>query len=68
MGVICFYCGEIIKKEDKKFMLGIEKPYCNIWFHRACFILVNEDLPKYLQENASKILEYRRNQDKNKLK
>ena len=51
---ICPVCDEEIKEDDKKFMLGIDKPYINVWFHRACYKSVESDLLLFLQKNIKK--------------
>ena len=33
----CPKCSQEILETDEKFMLGIDRPYYNIWFHRNCF-------------------------------
>lgn len=55
----CFYCDEDITTEQSKFMLGIERPYVNLWFHRACYALVRGDLEAYLILNLKKVYNYR---------
>jgi hypothetical protein len=47
---ICPKCRREIKEQDLKFMLGIDRPYRNIWFHRSCFksLVYPDDFPELL--------------------
>jgi uncharacterized protein YmfQ (DUF2313 family) len=53
----CSVCQKEILKEDLKFLLGIDIPYCNIWMHRSCYKRVlGEGLREYLTANIERIL------------
>ena len=49
----CFKCGKKIK-EDNRFMLGLDKPYVNLWFHKACFDKI-DNLMEYLNTKIDEI-------------
>jgi len=59
--MICFKCGKEITEEWKNdklvnsdgIMIGLDKPYVNIWFHRECE--KNVDLNQFLSDNVDKI-------------
>jgi hypothetical protein len=68
--MICFHCGKEIGDLDKYQMIGLDKPYINIYFHKPdCWISVGwEDLNAYLALNLQKIYNYRENDTKNRKK
>jgi len=50
----CLHC--LITKKDIKsdlwYMVALEKPYTNLWFHRECYKLyTEEELKEFLVEN-----------------
>jgi len=48
--MICFHCGKEIENEQERTMLGLDRPYTNLWFHKSCFVLnVKQDINQYLQ-------------------
>lgn len=53
----CPVCQSEIFFEDDKFMLGIERPYMNIWFHKDCFNPNRSDYVEYILSNADYIIE-----------
>lgn len=56
----CFFCQAPIEEDDKKFYLGIEKPYVNVLFHRECFKSMSiDDLLTFLKSNYKRLLNYR---------
>lgn len=40
----------MVTKKDDKFMLAIENPYMNIYFHMDCYRKLNDDLLEILKE------------------
>ena len=54
----CFYCQKDIEIASKKFMLAIERPYKNLWFHKDCYTLIKSEEIIYLYANIERILEY----------
>lgn len=57
----CFICGETIDKGvDKSYMIGLEKPYVNLFLHfPQCKNIIDEiGLEKYLLEHYNEILKY----------
>jgi hypothetical protein len=56
----CFYCKNDIKDAEEKFMLAIEVPYVNLWFHRSCYNLnIKPQENLYLAQNAQMIYFYK---------
>ena len=50
-GRVCVYCETKRKRKlnsDNWFMLGIERPYKNIWFHKECYKKVESNLEDFL--------------------
>jgi len=54
VGKICPFCMEAIKEEDDVYMVAVERPYCNIFFHLSHFNLINSDLYLFLSENPDR--------------
>jgi hypothetical protein len=50
----CFDCKKELKEFGGVFMLGLDRPYVNLWFHRACLDKV-DDLLTYLNEKIDEI-------------
>lgn len=57
-GLTCFVCSrEILLGEGR--MLGLDRPYVNLWFHRGCYPkLDNEGWYDYLVDNKENLAEY----------
>jgi hypothetical protein len=55
-GKKCFVCEKDLDEFGGVFMLGLDRPYVNLWFHRVCFDEI-DDLLGYL---TSKIEEIRK--------
>ena len=53
---MCIYCKKEIKNEDKKFILGIEKPYMNLKLHRDCYLKIRDNLVEFLEKNLEDYL------------
>jgi hypothetical protein len=51
----CFICGEKLTEFGGVYMLGLDRPYVNLWFHRDCFNNIEEDLLMYLNTKIDKI-------------
>ena len=73
---ICFHCGKLTlggkivtgKYETDYYMLGLDKPYINLFFHKDCFMLVLPKLLLYLTENEKRWYTYTSNVDFKKKK
>ena len=63
---LCFYCNKLIVGEY--YLLGLDIPYVNLWFHKECFKLVLPKLLLYLTENAERCYNYKYNGDLKKKK
>ena len=48
----CPYCIEHIKDDDDVMMIGLDKPYLNLYMHKGCYSRVAEHINKFLQENS----------------
>lgn len=59
MGLICFDCDKEIEPEQDKFMLALEKPYTNLWFHKSCYNAIKSEIIVYLTENEKKVYNYK---------
>jgi Fe-S cluster assembly iron-binding protein IscA len=55
---LCFFCDLEVKKDDLKRMVALERPYINLWFHRACYSLIKDNELGYLTANIKKIFKY----------
>lgn len=51
----CFMCEKDLKEFGGVFMLGLDRPYVNLWFHRACFDSVESNLLEYLNTKIEEI-------------
>ncbi len=58
----CFYCNKKIG-ESKYFLLGLDIPYINLYFHLSCYQEI-DDIETYLKLNAERI--YRLLDDRNR--
>ena len=55
----CFECGKNIETKEDLFILGLDKPYINLPFHKSgCKNIVMRDPKKYLQEHEEKVFEW----------
>ena len=59
----CIVCKEDVLISDEKKMIGIEKPYVNIYVHLSCYKEIESNLEEYLKENLG---EYLRNRTKDR--
>lgn len=50
MNSICPVCRKEILPEDRRYMLALETPYQNVWFHFYCYKQNITIIPKILQE------------------
>jgi len=52
----CLYCKVNNKKSrDTKFrVVALDRPYINLWFHRACLVKLKDTLNDFLIENREK--------------
>ena len=48
---ICIYCKKKVYKEDKKYMVGLEKPYINLFLHMDCYKKIKDNLLEFLENN-----------------
>lgn len=58
MSMKCFYCRNIVTKDEKKFFCPIETPYRNILFHRKCYDKI-DDYKEYFNSNMKRVLKYK---------
>ena len=58
----CFHCMKSISITDGYFMYPLEIPYCNLFFHRDCFVIANQDndIIQYLTDKLEAIKKYTR--------
>jgi hypothetical protein len=62
----CPVCNKKILEEEAKYMVGLEVPYINIFFHLDCYKSIS-NMTEFLNKNISSILESRwQNKKKNK--
>lgn len=47
---MCPICEKDIQKTDDKFMVALDKPYLNVFFHRECYLLIESDLLNMLEK------------------
>ena len=69
--IICFYCNKPTlggSKTTDRYMLGIDIPYVNLWFHKLCFENIKMDILAYLTENVTLVYNYKDNGDLKKKK
>lgn len=50
----CFVCEENLDEIEEIFMLGLDRPYVNLWFHKVCLNEI-DDLLAYLETKIDKI-------------
>ena len=53
--MICFYCLDEIKPEEKKTMYPVEVPYMNLWVHKVC---LSGKKDKEIKEKIVEFIEY----------
>jgi len=63
MGKICFHCNKPIEDSDKVQMVGLDVPYLNLFFHKACMDLSKTDINSYLAQNVEKVYNYMKNEE-----
>lgn len=59
---LCFYCDKEILSTDEKRIVPLDKPYINLWFHRACLDSI-ENVDVLLTQNPQKIYNYKEKRD-----
>lgn len=52
----CPVCNQEILYTERPFMIGLEKPYMNIFFHKECYNQVEGNMTEFLDENIDNIL------------
>jgi len=52
-GKICPYCLEKLTKESSYYMVSLEFPYMNLFFHIEHYSLIKDDLFQFLTENVN---------------
>jgi hypothetical protein len=57
----CIICELELQEGDKRIMLPIDVPYCNLYVHRECRNIENDKLVVILQERLEKYLKMRNN-------
>ena len=48
--MMCFFCSKEIDDSSEKFMLGLDKPYVNLWFHRDCWRKIKNNFEDYFSQ------------------
>jgi hypothetical protein len=61
---MCFKCEKEIKVDERVFMLALDKPYVNLWFHAKCYIEIEDTTEEYLLSNYEKLNDFIRERDK----
>jgi len=51
----CFHCDKEIFPDEMKFMLGIDIPYINLFFHRSCYKSI-DNIQDYILERVDKLI------------
>ena len=63
--MICFDCKKEIETGEDKLMLGLDKPYINLWFHKHCYKLnVEPDIDVYMGKYALDMVQLKENENK----
>lgn len=52
----CPVCKKEIQPEEIRYMLGLEKPYMNIFFHMECYKSIS-DMTEFLKQNIDSIIQ-----------
>lgn len=52
----CPVCKKEIQLEEIRYMLGLEKPYMNIFFHMECYKSIS-DMTEFLKQNIDSIIQ-----------
>jgi hypothetical protein len=52
----CFICGERVTIVEPHMMIGLDKPYCNLWFHKDHYKSVKDTL--YSTLTVKQVLDY----------
>lgn len=50
----CIFCNQEVTED--KFMLAIERPYLNLYVHKACYKNSMDSIQQFLEENLEKYL------------
>jgi len=63
---ICFDCGKPIDDINDYKMVGMDVPYVNLFFHKACFILLGGygNMHEYCTQRAELVYNYLNNINK----
>ena len=51
----CFLCQKELEEFGGVFMLGLDRPYVNLWFHRTCFDSIEGNLLEYLNTEIDRL-------------
>lgn len=51
----CFHCDKEFIETDRKYMLGLDIPYVNLWFHLGCWYDIRGELDDFLETNNEKV-------------
>lgn len=57
----CFRClceGKDLEVGDEYFMYPLDRPYVNIFFHRACYKEVEQNIVEFLAQNQKILYTY----------
>ena len=50
---ICPYCMEKLTNDSEYYMVGLETPYMNLFFHLEHYLLIKDNLFQFLTENTN---------------
>lgn len=52
----CIVCDTVADPTQPRYMLGLEQPYVNLFFHRECWEQIKENYVEFLNENLPEYL------------
>jgi hypothetical protein len=52
-GRTCPYCLQILANADEVYMVSLEKPYMNLFFHKDHYFAIKDSLYQFLTENLN---------------
>lgn len=58
--MICLVCKKEVLKDQDKFMVGLDIPYVNLWFHRECYRQIENDINNFVLQNIEMVYNYNR--------
>jgi hypothetical protein len=60
----CFLCEKEIQIGSRYQIIGLDKPYINLYFHRGCYGLIGE-INVFLSQNVKKVYNWCNKTNKN---